>query len=468
MNMPLDIDRDTVLDSCQDCDSDLATDFEELAGSHNVWVASGLSRLRSPAGLRDDRRPDPGVERRRGFRGRRGHGPDRHAGRPRAGHEPDGPPRDGVRSGRRLPGGSRYSPSSGGLNQPAGLTLTPDGQILLVVSRGTDRVIAYDAADGTPLGDLIAAGAGGLALPFGIVYGPNGNLFVSSGDDEVLEFDGLDGSFVGVFVDQADNGGLDRPKGMTFKADGNLLVASFGTDEVLEYDGATGAALGKWAQVGTSSVLTQVSPWGVRVAPNGNVFVVRTGEDFGSSAGDRTIDRLHDDHDHGDHGELHLSNAQMYEYDVANGNFIRTHIGGNDHGLVFPTGFDFIPGWELDCNLSLIPDECELASLPQAPEGDGVPAECAVDCNGNGRLDRLDIIPYGIGAGLQREPDSGRDATWNRPARTAMPAASRTSARAPDCAACQGERRLQRRSGLHDPDLRRRRVCRRAGRRVSA
>ena len=57
---------------------------------------------------------------------------------------------------------------------------------------------------------------------------------------EVLEYDGQDGSFVAALVAAAANGGLDAPRGLTFKPDGNLLVASYGTDEVLEFDGATG------------------------------------------------------------------------------------------------------------------------------------------------------------------------------------------------------------------------------------
>ena len=221
-----------------------------------------------------------------------------------------------------------------------------DGTVL-VASRDTDSVLAYAGGDGAFLGGFVTAGSGGLIAPFGLTFGPSGELLVTSGTNEVLVYDGVDGSFLDVFVDASANGGLDDPRGLTFKPDGNLLVASYGSNEVLEFEGQTGAPLGKWAQVGTATNLTQISPWGIRVGPNGNVFVSRTGEDFGSSAAEN-------DHDQQDVQanvmNLHLTNAQVYEFDALSDNFVRAHIGGNDHGLLFPTGFDFVPGWAVDCN----------------------------------------------------------------------------------------------------------------------
>ena len=385
LDMPRDVDRDTVLDICQDCDGSGTTDLETLQGSHSMWIASGLvsSRLRqmhSTTGVRtavSDNLLNALVN----------SGQDLIAtadGRVLVSSGGDHRilefDADGAYQGDLVPA------LSGGLISPAGLVLTPDGQTLLVSSSGNDRVLAYDSGDGAPAGVFVAAGSGGLVSPFGLTYGPNGNLFVTSDNNEVLEYDAQDGSFVQVFVDAAANGGLDQPRGLTYKGDGNLLVASFGTNEILEFDGDSGAPLGKWAQVGTASVLTQVSPWGIRVGPNGNVFVARTGEDHGSGVA------AHDQ----DPDQLHISNAQIYEFDARNGNFVRTHTGGNDHGVVFPTGFDFVPGWGLDCNFNLIPDDCDVA-LGNSPDsdGNGVPDECEVDCNGNGELDRLDVIPFG-------------------------------------------------------------------------
>ncbi len=395
LDMGLDIDRNAVLDACQDCDGDGVTDLQALAGGHNLWIASGL------AGdvLRE-------------FHGRSGV-LVRASGGGAAGVVHQGQDVLVVPGGRVLVSsaadnrvlqfsldgtylGDLVTAGSGGLAFPTGLAWLPGGT-LLVASRNTDRVLAYDGFDGSPQGAFVAAGSGGLVAPAGLTLGPAGNLFVSDGANQVLEYDGVSGVFVGVRVSAVNNGGLDQPRGLVFKPDGNLLVTSYGGNETLEFDGASGAPLGKWAQVGTAAQLTQISPWGIRVGPNGNVFVVRTGEAFGSDPGAAD----HDDHDHSDvagdhHDELHLTNAQIYEFDARSGLFLRTLIGGNDHGLLFPTGFAFVPGWALDCNLNALPDSCDVAAggSPDV-DGSGVPDECEVDCNGNGILDRLDLIPFG-------------------------------------------------------------------------
>ncbi|MFQ5423175.1 MAG: M12 family metallo-peptidase [Phycisphaerae bacterium] len=393
-NMSLDVDRNAVLDACQDCDADGTTDFVALAGAHDLWIASGLAgepirEFYATSGVLTQTSTGGGAA-------LVNEGQDliiapdgRVLVTSGADHRVMQFDQAGIYLGDFVPSGA------GGLSFPTGLAFSPQGT-LLVCSRNTNNVLAYDGTSGTPLGAFVAAGAGGLTAPFGLTFGPNGNLFVTSGTSEVLEFDGQTGSFVRVFVGAATNGGLVEPKGLTFKRDGNLLVASFGTNEVLEFHAGSGTPLGKWAQVGTATRLTQISPWGVRVGPNGNVFVVRTGDAFGTPG--LGGNNHHDDADDMVFGgaELHLTNAQIYEFDIRNGNFVRTHIGGNDHGLLFPTGFAFVGRWDLDCNLNLLPDSCDIASgLSADANADGVPDECQIDCNGNGVQDRLDIIPFG-------------------------------------------------------------------------
>jgi len=397
-DMSLDVDRDSVLDACQDCDGDTVSDHAELGGAHNVWVASGLS-------------PQPIRQ----FYASTGVLTEVSSGGGAA----------AVSSGQDLivaPSGNVWVSSAtddrvlefdaggaylgdfvpaglGGLSYPTGLVVSPGGS-LLVASRDTDSVLAFDAATAVFQGEFVPAGSGGLVAPFGLTFGPSGSLYVTSDAGEVLEYDGTSGSFLRAFVDAAGAGGLNQPRGLTFKPDGNLLVASYGTNEVLEYDGQSGDSLGKWAKAGTATRLTQVSPWGVRVGPNGNVFVVRTGEDYGSGGSDDLAHEHHDEHEQLQLAEnvveLHLTNAQIYEYDVRNGNFLRAHVSGNDHGLRFPTGFAFVPGWAEDCNNNLYPDACDIASGASSDADDGgTPDECEIDCNANGVLDRLDIVPSG-------------------------------------------------------------------------
>ena len=394
--MVLDVDRNAMLDACQDCDGNGTNDLDELAGGHGVWVASGLAgspvrhfyadtgvlTVTSPGGAAADVQAGRDLIVAPGGRVLVTSGADNRV-------------MEFHLSGSYV--GDLVAGAAGRLSSPAGLVLSPPGGELLVANEGKDEVRMYDASSGTPLGSFVNPGSGGLIAPFGLTFGPNGNLFVTSASNEVLEYDGMTGSFLSAFVPAATNGGLDQPRGLVFKPDGNLLVASFGSNEVLEYEAGTGAPLGKWAQVGTPTRLTQVSPWGIRVGPNGNVFVVRTGEDYGSnqSAGDENDDDT-DDTLQSRTDFLHLTNAQVYEFDVRTGNFLRTHIGGNDHGLLFPTGFDFVPGWADDCNFNLIQDSCDISQgASQDQDGNGMPDECDVDCNANGTLDRLDIIPFG-------------------------------------------------------------------------
>jgi hypothetical protein len=82
---------------------------------------------------------------------------------------------------------------------------------------------------GAFLGTIVAGGSGGLANPNGILFGPNGNLFVASSlinnnsgnllarphTSQVLRYDGATGAFLGAFV-TADSGGLKDATFLTF------------------------------------------------------------------------------------------------------------------------------------------------------------------------------------------------------------------------------------------------------------
>ena len=111
---------------------------------------------------------------------------------------------------------------------------------------GPGSVQRYDGTTGASLGTVAAGGA--LSGPTGLVFGPDGNLYVTSIDNgKVLRYNGTTGAFLNTFVDNIPHG-VDPtfgfalgPLGLGFGPDGNLYVSSNASDEVLRYDGDTGA-----------------------------------------------------------------------------------------------------------------------------------------------------------------------------------------------------------------------------------
>ncbi|HBL12497.1 MAG TPA: PEP-CTERM sorting domain-containing protein [Cyanobacteria bacterium UBA11162] len=113
---------------------------------------------------------------------------------------------------------------------------------LLVGNTRGNNVVLFDEQNGKFLGNFITPGSGGLIAPDDINFGPDGNIYVSSGytpdTSAILRYDGKTGKFIDVF---ASGDGLFRPYGTAFGPDGNLYVSSFLTDQILRYNGTTGA-----------------------------------------------------------------------------------------------------------------------------------------------------------------------------------------------------------------------------------
>jgi hypothetical protein len=132
------------------------------------------------------------------------------------------------------------SSDSGGLSSPWDLVFGPDGD-LYVSSVNNGEVLRYDGTTGAFLNVV----ASGLSTPGGLTFGPDGSLYIANqGTDEVLRYNSSSGltSFV-----TAGSGGLSAPRRAVFGPDGNLYVASNGTSQVLEYNGQTGAFMGVFA-----------------------------------------------------------------------------------------------------------------------------------------------------------------------------------------------------------------------------
>jgi len=122
-----------------------------------------------------------------------------------------------------------------------GIAPPASGADLLVANYFGSNILRYDGATGVYKG--VFASGGALANPYGIVYGPDGHLYVSNapfGARQILRLHGTTGAFLGVF---ASGSGLYGNKGLTFGPEGNLYVANSNTHEVLRFDGRTGAPL---------------------------------------------------------------------------------------------------------------------------------------------------------------------------------------------------------------------------------
>ncbi len=151
---------------------------------------------------------------------------------------------------------------------------------LFVSCFGTNGVNRIDYTTGA-VATFVLGGSGGLFAPRSIGFGPNGNLFASSASGEVLEYNGVSGSFVRVFVDASGNGGgaID-PYGFRFHG-GALYVTSFYTDAVTVYDAACGpvacgAFLSTLIATGSGGL---DGPTALDFGPNNDVFVASNGND---------------------------------------------------------------------------------------------------------------------------------------------------------------------------------------------
>jgi len=169
---------------------------------------------------------------------------------------------------------------------------TRNGQCGSQASQGDVKI--YDAA-GAFLGNLNTHGFKAAFYPRGVVFGPDGLLYVSargcpvSSDPNdaligyVLRFDPRTNAFVDVFASDATITDLHRPEGLVFDSYGNLWVTSFratvnDSDKILVLNGKTGALRTK-LPLSTPGTTPRAFAQAIIFGPEGNLYVPINGGD---------------------------------------------------------------------------------------------------------------------------------------------------------------------------------------------
>jgi hypothetical protein len=119
---------------------------------------------------------------------------------------------------------------------------------LLFGKNKANNAVVFDERTGQYLGIFIPPDLAGVAKPDDLLFGPDGDIYISSGDtaenSAILRYDGKTGAYKGIF---ASGNGLIRPYGLAFGPDGYLYVSSFKSDRILRFDGKTGQFIDEFA-----------------------------------------------------------------------------------------------------------------------------------------------------------------------------------------------------------------------------
>ena len=174
-----------------------------------------------------------------------------------------------------LPGDAVFIASgAGGLDNPSQIVFHEDHFYVASTRPSTSNAVLKFGINGTFIEPFVATGSGGLSGPVELVF-RDGFLYVTSwANSKVLRYDGT----TGAFLDEVVSGqGLARPMGLVFEPNGNLLVASGDSDEIRRY-GAVSAG------VFTVS-LSAPFPTAVSVSYSAANGTASAGSDYDATAG---------------------------------------------------------------------------------------------------------------------------------------------------------------------------------------
>ncbi len=233
----------------------------------------------------------------------------------------------------------------------------------LVSSSGTNEVLRYDAVTGSFVG--IAAQGGGLNTPAGLTLNPNNGqlLVVGAQNNAVLQFNPLTSAFLGTFTS---GGTLTIPDGLSYGPDGNLYVSGGTTNSVQRFNGITGSFINNFATGAAGNLFTAL--FDVRFGgPNSDLYFTNQTVNIpsGSFSGIRRHDGSTGAHiwnssggslgtpagiAFGPDGLLYVANASgnnIQRFNASTGAFVSTFVAAGSGGLARPYGMAFGPDGHL-------------------------------------------------------------------------------------------------------------------------
>ena len=143
-----------------------------------------------------------------------------------------------------------------------GLTVGPDNRLYAAIAFGNHRVDSFDLNLGSHFTGYVTNGQGGIFVPLGDAFGPDGNLYVASNyTNSIDRFYGPSAAVPGSNNPSPSNSGatwssaLTGPVGVAFTPDGTLYASSQnGTGAIYTFNPTTGAAVSVATSLGSSNV----------------------------------------------------------------------------------------------------------------------------------------------------------------------------------------------------------------------
>jgi glucose/arabinose dehydrogenase len=162
--------------------------------------------------------------------------------------------------------GATFIAADQGLLQPAGILFGPDGHIYVAnANTAMGDVLRFDENTGQYIDTFLSIPTLGVTS---MVFGPDGKLYVGTRfSNSVVR---TDGDTVETFIPEGISP-LNRTGGCVFGPDGHFYIASQTTNDVLKFNGITGAYEGEFVTADNNGGINR--PTGLLFGPDGNLYV---------------------------------------------------------------------------------------------------------------------------------------------------------------------------------------------------